>query len=67
MISSTTPRFVAYTITRSGQIEPEKQEKAIGSTSEHSTAIWDQQGRPVEEIIVPKSGMRQLMWNVLFM
>ena len=25
-------------------------------TSEHSTAIWDQQGRPVEGIIVPKSG-----------
>ena len=25
-------------------------------TSEHSTAIWDQQGRSVEEIIVPKSG-----------
>ena len=24
--------------------------------SEHSTAIWDQQGRPVEGIIVPKSG-----------
>ena len=25
-------------------------------TSEHSTAIWDQQGRPVEGIIVPKLG-----------
>ena len=25
-------------------------------TSEHSTAIWDQQERPVEGIIVPKSG-----------
>ena len=25
-------------------------------TSEHSTAIWDQQGRPVQGIIVPKSG-----------
>ena len=25
-------------------------------TSEHYTAIWDQQGRPVEGIIVPKSG-----------
>ena len=25
-------------------------------TSEHSTAIWDQQGRPIEGIIVPKSG-----------
>ena len=24
-------------------------------TSEHSTAIWDQQGRQVEGIIVPKS------------
>ena len=56
MISSTAPRFVAKTITRSGQIEPGKQERAIGSDSEHSTVIWDQQGRPVEGIIVPKSG-----------
>ena len=30
--------------------------KLLDLTSEHSTAIWDQQGRPVEGIIVPKSG-----------
>ena len=28
----------------------------LDPTSEHSTTIWDQQGRPVEGIIVPKSG-----------
>ena len=28
----------------------------LDPTSEDSTAIWDQQGRPIEGIIVPKSG-----------
>ena len=32
-------------------------EGALDPTSEHSTAIWDQQGRPVEGIIVPKLGL----------
>ena len=32
------------------------QRELLDPTSEHSTAIWDQQGRPVEGIIVPKSG-----------
>ena len=57
MISSTTPRFVAKTITRNGQIaNQENKRELLDPTSEHSTAIWDQQGRPVEGIIVPKSG-----------
>ena len=34
----------------------ESKRKLLDPTSEHSTAIWDQQGRPVEGIIVPKSG-----------
>ena len=34
----------------------ESKRELLDSTSEHSTAIWDQQGRPVEGIIVPKSG-----------
>ena len=36
MISSTTPRFVAQTITRSGQIEPGKHRKQyVGETGDH--------------------------------
>ena len=34
----------------------ESKRELLDPTSEHSTAIWDQQGRPVEGIIVPKSG-----------
>ena len=34
----------------------ESKRELLDQTSEHSTAIWDQQGRPVEDIIVPKSG-----------
>ena len=34
----------------------ESKGELLDPTSEHSTAIWDQQGRPVEGIIVPKSG-----------
>ena len=34
----------------------ESKTELLDSTSEHSTAIWDQQGRPVEGITVPKSG-----------
>ena len=34
----------------------ESKREVLDPTSEHSTAIWDQQGRPVEGIIVPKSG-----------
>ena len=34
----------------------ESKRELLDPTSEHSTAIWDQQGRPVERIIVPKSG-----------
>ena len=34
----------------------ESKSELLDPTSEHSTAIWDQQGRPVEGIIVPKSG-----------
>ena len=33
-----------------------KTREQLDPTSEHSTAIWDQQGRQVEGIIVPKSG-----------
>ena len=34
----------------------ESKRELLDPTSEHSTAIWDQHGRPVEGIIVPKSG-----------
>ena len=34
----------------------ESKSELLDPTSEHSTAIWDRQGRPVEGIIVPKSG-----------
>ena len=34
----------------------ESEKELLDPTSEHSTVIWDQQGRPVEKIIVPKSG-----------
>ena len=34
----------------------ESKRELLDPTSEHSTAIWDQQGRPVEGIIVPKTG-----------
>ena len=34
----------------------ENKRKLLDPTSEHSTATWDQQGRPAEGIIVPKSG-----------
>ena len=34
----------------------ENKRELLDPTSEHSTAIWDQQRRPVEGIIVPKSG-----------
>ena len=34
----------------------ESKRELLDPTSEHSTAIWNQQGRPVEGIIVPKSG-----------
>ena len=34
----------------------ESKRELLDPTSEHSTAIWDQKGRPVEGIIVPKSG-----------
>ena len=34
----------------------ESERELLDPTSVHSTAIWDQQGRPVEGIIVPKSG-----------
>ena len=34
----------------------ESKRELLDPTSEHFTAIWDQQGRPVEGIIVPKSG-----------
>ena len=34
----------------------ESKRELLDPTSEHSAAIWDQQGRPVEGIIVPKSG-----------
>ena len=34
----------------------ESKRELLDPTSEHSTAIWDQQGRPVEGIIVTKSG-----------
>ena len=34
----------------------ESKRELLDPTSEHSTAIWDQQGRPVEGIIVSKSG-----------
>ena len=34
----------------------ESKRELLDPTSEHSTAIWDQQGPPVEGIIVPKSG-----------
>ena len=34
----------------------ESKSELLDPTSEHSTAIWDQQGRPVEGIIGPKSG-----------
>ena len=34
----------------------ESKRELLDPTSKHSTAIWDQQGRPVEDIIVPKSG-----------
>ena len=33
-----------------------KERELLDSTSEHCTAIWDQHGRPVERISVPKSG-----------
>ena len=62
MISSTTPRFAG--VDRSNQ---ESKRELLDPASEHSTAIWDQQGRPVEEIIFLSQGMRQLMWDVLFM
>ena len=39
-----------------GRSNQESKRDLLGTTSEHSTAIWDQQGRPVEGIIVPKSG-----------
>ena len=34
----------------------ESKRELLDSTSEHPTAIWDQQGQPVEGVIVPKSG-----------
>ena len=34
----------------------ESEKELLDPMSEHSTAIWDQQGRPIEGIIVPKSG-----------
>ena len=34
----------------------ESKRELLDPTSEHSTAIWDQQGRPVAGIIIPKSG-----------
>ena len=34
----------------------ESKRELLDPTSEHFTAIWDQQGRPVEGIIVPMSG-----------
>ena len=34
----------------------ESKREILDPTSEHSTVIWDQQGRPVEGIIVPKAG-----------
>ena len=34
----------------------ESKGELLDPTSKHSTAIWDQQGRPVEVIIIPKSG-----------
>ena len=34
----------------------ESKRELLDPTSEYSKAIWDQQGRPVKGIIVPKSG-----------